>query len=94
MQDLAETGEDVLGATVPDSGTPFRTLMATGPAGLLSTAVAAPLAPMYTPAGQAAMARILTQRPEAAGLLADYLQTQTPRAAAAAGLLGVRNGNQ
>lgn len=93
MQDLAETGESVLGATVPDSGTPFRSLMATGLPGLISTGMTAPLAPMYTPAGQAAMAKILTQRPEMAGLLAQYLQSQTPRAAAAAGLLGARNGN-
>lgn len=90
MQDLAETGESVLGATVPDSGTPFRSLMATGPAGLLSTAVASPLAPLYTKSGQDLMAYLLTRRPEQAGLLAELLQSQAPRAAAATGLLGAR----
>jgi len=88
MQDLAESGESVLGATVPDSGTPFRSLMATGLPGLISTAATSPLAPMFTPAGQRAMASILTQRPETAGLLAGSLRATSPRLSAIAGLLG------
>lgn len=94
MQDFAETGESILGATVPDSGTPFRSLMSTGfltnPFGLVGLATTAPLAPLYTKPGQSLMSYLMTRRPEQAGLLAELLQSQTPRAAAAAGLLGAQ----
>lgn len=92
MQDLAESGENVLGATVPDSGTPFRALMSAGPLGLFSTLATAPAALPYTKTGQKALATILAKRPEIAGELAQLIRSLGPAASlsapAAYGLLG------
>jgi hypothetical protein len=94
MQDYADAGRAVLGSRVPDSGTPYRTLTAllAGTGGGMAieptTAVTAGIAGlgasgMYTPRGQAAMAKILTQRPDWAASLADILRQTAPPAGAA-----------
>ncbi len=87
MQDLAEAGERVLGPTVPDSGTPFRT---TGLLGGFGAAVYAPVettatlaagsAP-YTRAGQQIMAALLAQRPEMVRQLGTQMVRVNPYAA-------------
>lgn len=48
MQDLANPAEAVLGSKVPDSGTPFRSLVATGIPGAIASAATLPLIPLYT----------------------------------------------
>ncbi len=94
MQDYADAGRNVLGARLPDSGTPYRTLAAllAGTGGGMAleptTAVTAGLAGlgtagMYTKAGQAAMAILLTQRPAWAASLADVMRRTTPPMGAA-----------
>jgi hypothetical protein len=75
MQDLSGAGKAVLGPKVPDSGTPFRSLMATGPigvgAGLLS---GLPGAAVYNPLSQRAIAGLLSSRPELAGEVASAIR--------------------
>ena len=75
MQDLAESGVDVLGKKVPDSGTPFRSLMATGPLGLGMGVATSPLGLLYTPWGQQAATSLFARRPEAAAPLASAWRT-------------------
>lgn len=83
MQDLSEPAKNVLGSKVPNSGTADRLLMTGGGLGLagflhpgawMGLAGGAIPALAYTPAGQRAIAALLTQRPEllkeAGGLLA------------------------
>lgn len=88
FQEFAEAGENVLGSTVPDSGTPFRTtgLLGTG-AGLLAdpvttTAVIGGGSALYTTPAQKAIAALLTQRPELARGLGRGLERFNPLAAA------------
>lgn len=84
MQDLSEPAKSVLGNTVPDSGTPYRTLTAMGAGGLaslLSPAAAAGImtAPvMYSKAGQNALATLLARRPESASRIADLIRLSGP----------------
>lgn len=75
MQDLAESGVDVLGKKVPDSGTPFRALMASGPLGVGTGVLASPLGLFYTPLGQQAVTGLLTRRPEFATPVAGAFRT-------------------
>ena len=81
MQDLAEAGERTIGKTVPDSGTPFRSLVATGIPGLIATLLTAPAAVPYTKTGQAAMQKLLVERPEYAGQIAKLVRSMAPAAA-------------
>lgn len=86
MQDLAESGQSVLGSTVPDSGTPFRAMTAAGVLGggagyavdpvfgLLAGAT--PL--MYTPAGQRLMVQLAARRPQLLKDLGDVTARVTP----------------
>ena len=74
MQDLARSAEGAMGRTVPDSGTPFRSLVATGLPGLLSAAASSPIAAAYTRTGQGAMRGLLTKRPGNARQLADQMR--------------------
>lgn len=86
MQDLAESGQSILGSTVPDSGTPFRAMTAAGVLGggagyavdpvfgLLAGAT--PL--MYTPAGQRLMVQLATRRPQLLKDLGDVTARVTP----------------
>ena len=74
MQDLARSAEGAMGRTVPDSGTPFRSLVSTGVPGLLSAMASSPIAAAYTPIGQRAMRGLLTQRPGVAPQLADQMR--------------------
>jgi len=71
MQDLARRGVDVLGNKVPDSGTPFRALMAAGPLGLGVGLASSPLGLLYTRAGRQTLATLLARRPEAAAPIAS-----------------------
>jgi hypothetical protein len=93
MQDLSEAGKNVMGATVPDSGTPFRHAVQVGgaaflghsmlPEGMAGAAIPAALglgaaSLPYTKAGQAAAAYLLTQRPDFAPQLAQGLLGAAP----------------
>ena len=84
MQSYAEAGRSLLGDTVPDSGTPYRSLAALGagtigagafnPMAALGVAGAgAGLGAMYSPAGRAAMSYFLRRPGQSAltGLLAE-----------------------
>lgn len=88
MQDLADAGENVLGPKVPDSGTPFRLAnMAAGGAGywlspeLATTIGGASLA--YTNPISKAVAKALTQRPDAAVPIARSVRASAPAIALA-----------
>ena len=84
MQDLSESAKTALGNKVPDSGTPFRSLMAALAGGVgagavgfpavasaLSGLAASPL--LYSKTGQNALATLMTKRPDFANALAAQL---------------------
>lgn len=80
MQDLATSGESVLGSRVPDSGTPFRAIMNLGALGgayyvdpmVAGAGLAATSA--YTPMGQRIAAALLGKRPEFATPAAEMIR--------------------
>jgi hypothetical protein len=79
LQDLSDAAKSVMSQKVPDSGTPYRTLLALGGAGAIEPSAAllggAAMLP-YTAPGQRIAASLLTQRPAAlreAGELAGLL---------------------
>jgi hypothetical protein len=86
MQDLAEQGQQVLGKTVPDSGTPFRTLAALGAGGAIeptmATAAGVAMLP-YTTAGQRLAQLAMTSRPAAAEPVSRLARLLGPAAAPA-----------
>jgi hypothetical protein len=84
MQDLSESAKTALGNKVPDSGTPFRSILAAIAGGVgasaagfpevasaLSVLAASPL--LYSKAGQNALATLMTKRPDFANALAAQL---------------------
>ena len=83
MQDLSESAKTALGNKVPDSGTPYRSMVAAlaasggagamGMPGIAAALVASPL--LYSQAGQNMLAAILTKRPDFANALAAQLNT-------------------
>jgi len=83
MQDLSESAKTALGNKVPDSGTPYRSIMAAlaasggagamGMPGIAAALIASPL--LYSQAGQNMLANILTKRPDFANALAAQLNT-------------------
>jgi len=83
MQDLSESAKTALGNKVPDSGTPYRSMVAAlaasggagamGMPGIAAALVASPL--LYSQAGQNMLANILTKRPDFANALAAQLNT-------------------
>jgi hypothetical protein len=83
MQDLSESAKTALGNKVPDSGTPYRSMIAAlaasggaGAAGfpaLAASLIASPL--LYSQTGQNMLAAILTKRPDFANALAAQLNT-------------------
>jgi len=83
MQDLSESAKTALGNKVPDSGTPYRSMIAAlaasggaGAAGfpaIAASLIASPL--LYSQAGQNMLAAILTKRPNFANALATQLNT-------------------
>lgn len=97
MQDLSEAGKSALGASVPDSGTPYRmaaTLGASGGAGALlgmPAALGMLTAPVaYSRLGQNALAAMLTQRPQGANELANLLRLSGAGVAAGSGAVAVQ----
>jgi hypothetical protein len=82
MQDLSESAKIALGNKVPDSGTPYRSMMAAlaasggagamGMPGVASALIASPL--LYSQTGQNALAALLTKRPDIANELATQLR--------------------
>lgn len=82
MQDLSESAKIALGNKVPDSGTPYRSMMAAlaasggagamGMPGIASALIASPL--LYSQTGQNALAALLTKRPDIANELATQLR--------------------
>jgi hypothetical protein len=89
-QELSDAAQSVLPATVPDSGTPMRSLVGLGILGggaYLSPDAAVPLAGlglMYTPAGRALASRMISVRPPLAAPTRALLERTAPYA----GLLG------
>lgn len=86
MQDLAESGKRVLGDTVPDSGTPLRTLTALGAGGFvepMSAAAGAVGMLPYTRFGQELTHNLMTQRPALAAPTSNFLRLYGPAAGAA-----------
>lgn len=86
-QEFGTQAESVLGATVPDSGSPFRianALMLGGGYAIDPTVAAGTLAAAapYTPMGQRIMANLLANRPAGAQSLAQEVQKLSPLAAA------------
>ncbi len=83
MQDLSESAKTALGNKVPDSGTPYRSMVAAlaasggasamGMPGIAAALIASPL--LYSQAGQNMLANILTKRPDFANALAAQLNT-------------------
>ena len=83
MQDLSESAKTALGNKVPDSGTPYRSMVAAlaasggaGAAGfpaIAASLIASPL--LYSQAGQNMLAAILTKRPDFANALAAQLNS-------------------
>lgn len=83
MQDLSESAKTALGNKVPDSGTPYRSMVAAlaasggaGAAGfpaIAASLIASPL--LYSQTGQNMLAAILTKRPDFANALATQLNT-------------------
>lgn len=88
-QRLSDPALSVMGRTVPDSGTPFRTLVNEPVKGLLSMGIAgAPVAAVYNPASIRALNALMSgNRPALATKLAAELQALEP-AMAAAGISG------
>lgn len=88
-QDLGSAAQNVLGNTYPDSGTAGRVLSAMG---ALSTAAIHPAIPAgltvaagaYAPPVQNALVKLLTERPEAAPIVANYLRQLVAPATVAA----------
>jgi hypothetical protein len=83
MQDLSESAKTALGNKVPDSGTPYRSMVAAlaasggaGAAGfpaIAASLIASPL--LYSQTGQNMLAAILTKRPDFANALAAQLNS-------------------
>lgn len=88
MQDLAERGTNVLGAKVPDSGTPGRAALAGGGVLAGATGTALPLIAALTAgslpyAARKTTAAALTKRPESAKKLAELIRNSSPYIAGA-----------
>lgn len=79
-QDLSDAGVNVLGRTVPDSGTPFRSLVSQPVNGLVSTIVGSPVMLAYgSPRVQNALQVLMSgQRPALATKAAAELQMLAP----------------
>lgn len=100
MQDLSESAKTALGNKVPDSGTPYRSMMAAlaasggagamGMPGIAAALIASPL--LYSQTGQNMLANILTKRPDFANALAAQLNTSEKAKLAA--LIASKAGNQ
>lgn len=98
MQQLAETAKSVLGNKVPDSGTPFRSLVVAAPT-LGALYMANPAAAVgtglggaaavgaYTRPGQSLLASLLASRPSGAGDVANLLRRSGPLATTLPGIL-------
>lgn len=91
MQDYADAGRSVLGARVPDSGTPYRSMLAfLGGAGMGLNPAAAAVAGlsgaaasgMYSPRGQALIEALLTKRPAWAPDVSDAIRNAAPASGA------------
>ncbi|MEN9885699.1 MAG: hypothetical protein RL758_277 [Pseudomonadota bacterium] len=88
MQDLSDAAKGVMGSKYPDSGTAGRMR----DAGVIGSWLINPAIPMsiyggsalYSAPAQKLIAGLLTSRPQGAGLLADAIRPQAPKA----GLLG------
>lgn len=92
MQDLSDAGRAVLGPKVPDSGTPFRSLLAllagagaSGVGGVPGAAAALTAPALYSRPGQEVLATLLARRPDAVAVpAANALRRLAPYAAAPA----------
>jgi hypothetical protein len=88
--DIADPAVKAMGSTVPDSGTPFRTLMANPVQGAVSTAIGSPLMALYSRPAQNALQMLMSgQRPALATKAAAELQMAAPTLSA----LGITGAN-
>lgn len=83
MQDLAEAGQDVLGQTVPDSGTPFRlnNMLPLGAAYMASPSLAVGAlgaVGAYSEPGVTLAKLLLTQRPQGAAAVSKAIAKTAP----------------
>jgi hypothetical protein len=87
-QDLAQAGKSVMGSSLPDSGTSFRTFMQHPTAvGTGMAAAGLPAALLYTQPAQRVVRVLMTARPQAAGPLSKALEAATPAGGAAGAVL-------
>lgn len=95
MQDLAQAGQEALTPTVPDSGTPFRTVMR-NPAVLLTAPISMPALGLastaYSPTGQKALNGLLFGAPQTRAALSKVPSYMLPGALALIGSSGSQNG--
>lgn len=84
LQDLASSGQSVLGNKVPDSGTAGRIMQAGGLAGALAVAPTTTIlgtalgSALYTQPAQSALRALVASRPGAAQAVADSIRRTTP----------------
>jgi hypothetical protein len=91
MQDIADAGRTVLGQRVPDSGTPYRSLIAmlgmgmADPTMLLKLGIGTgAIGGLYSSPGQRVLASMLTRRPTQPGPISDFVAGLSPPIAAPA----------
>lgn len=96
MQDLGDAAKSVMGSKVPDSGTPYRSMLALllsgGGAGAVNPALGAAVGggmAAYTEPGRKIAQLLLTERPKSAQELARLLQASTPVLGAGGGALAL-----
>ena len=79
-QDLADSAVGVMGRKVPDSGTPYRTLMANPVQGAISSVLGSPLSAVYgTETGMKLMQMLMSSnRPALAKMTAKELEMMAP----------------
>lgn len=82
-QDAASDAVRVMGATVPDSGTPFRSLMTNPIGGTVSALIGSPLFPAYSTPGRNLLQALMSpDRPALATKLAAEIEAAKPALAA------------
>lgn len=95
MQDLSDAAKQVIGDSVPNSGTADRALLAGGAlsTGLLNPAIPAGLiagAGAYSPPAQALLRSLVTARPQASQPIASLLNRTSPVLSPMGGLLALQ----
>jgi hypothetical protein len=93
-QTSTEGAKEILSQTVPDSGTPIRSIMALGAGGMIDPSIAIgalAAASPYTRPGTRLMQGALTRRPAYAGPIRNALDTAAPYASGIGRLWAMEN---